>query len=159
MSTVTKNRAQVRSSQPDRRLVPYPFGIYLNDVEVAPGARMADMLHPEWANLRFMEGDPSAACIGPGDMLPTPACVLAGPTSYGTRFETGTFRSWGIGFLPLGWTKFVHTSAELYAEQDPTFKSFVELRPLVGDPSGDPHAQAQAINRHLLELLADARPN
>ena len=165
MSTTTKTRARVRFFQPDRRLAPYLTAIYLNDVEVAPGARMKDMLHPEWANLRFLEGEPGTACIGPGELQPTPACVLAGPTSYATRFETGSFRSWGIGFLPLGWTKFVSASADLYAdriidaEQDPVLKSLVKIRPLICDPDGDPLAQAQAINRHFLELLADAGPD
>lgn len=165
MSAVKTNRALMRFFQPDRELAPYLSAIYLNDIEVGPGARMTDMLHPEWANLRFMEGDSGAASIGPGEMRPTPACVLAGPTCYATRFETGTFRSWGIGFLPLGWFKFISASAELYAdraidaEQDPVFKSLVELRPMLRDSRGDQQAQAQAINNHLLELLTDARPD
>lgn len=162
---VAENRARMRFFQPDPKLAPYLSAIYLNDIDVAPGARMVDMLHPEWANLRFMEGDPGAACIGPGELSPTPHCVLAGPTCYASRFETGTTRSWGIGFLPLGWTKFVTASAELYAdraidaEQDPVFAALAAMRPLLRDPSADPHAQADAINRHLLGLLADARPD
>ncbi|RYY27697.1 MAG: AraC family transcriptional regulator [Sphingomonadales bacterium] len=126
---------------------------------------MADMLHPEWANLRFMEGDPGTGSIGPGEMEPTPICVLAGPTCHATRFQTGTVRSWGIGFLPLGWSKFVPVSAESYAdraidaEQDPAFRSLVAMRPLLRDPAADPHTQADAINRHLLNLLADGPPD
>ena len=80
MSAVKTNRALMRFFQPDRELAPYLSAIYLNDIEVAPGSRMIDMLHPEWANLRFMEGDSGAASIGPGEMRPTPACVLAGPS-------------------------------------------------------------------------------
>lgn len=162
MSVVATSRARMRFFAPDPALAPYLTAIYLNDIDVAPGERMADMLHPEWANLRFMEGDPGAASIGPGPLQPTPACVLAGPTCYAARFETGTVRSWGIGFLPLGWTKFVHASAEIYAdrsvdaEQDPALAALVALRPQLRDPDADPHAQAAAINRHLLGLLADA---
>ena len=165
MSAVQENRATMRFFAPDPELARYISAIYLNDINVVPGTRMADTLHPEWANLRFMEGQPGAASIGPGEMQPTPACVLAGPTCHATRFETGTVRSWGIGFLPLGWTKFVIASAELYAdraidaEQDPAFKSLAALRPLLRDPEGDPQAQARAINRHLLDLLADAQPD
>jgi AraC-like DNA-binding protein len=155
----------MRFFAPYPELTRYLSAIYLNDIDVAPGDRMEDMLHPEWANLRFMEGDPGVGRVGPGEMEPTPACVLVGPTCHSARFETGTMRSWGIGFLPLGWTKFVNASAELYAdravdaEQDPAFASLVSLRPLLRDPDGDPHAQAAAINRHLLDLLADAPPD
>ena len=162
---VVESRARMRFFAPNRELAHYISAIYLNDIEVSPGERMEDMLHPEWANLRFMEGDPGASSIGPGELRPSPACALVGPTCYATRFETGTMRSWGIGFLPLGWTKFMGASAELYAdravaaEQDPVFRSLAAMRPLLRDPSADPHAQAGAINRHLLGLLADAQPD
>lgn len=164
MNAVLSSRAQMRFFQPDPVLAPYLSAIYLNDIEVAPGERMVDMLHPEWANLRFMEGDPGVASIGPGPLQQTPSCVLAGPTCYSTRFETGTVRSWGIGFLPLGWTSFFGSPAELYAdravdaEQDPEFQPLVALRPLLSDPNSDPHAQAAAINCHLIGLLSNARP-
>lgn len=157
--------ARMRFFRPAPALEPYLSAIYLNDIEPAPGTRMADMLHPEWANLRFMEGDPGVGSIGPGEMQPTPACVLAGPTCYATRFETGTVRSWGIGFLPLGWTKFVGAPADAYAdraidaEADPIFAHLARLRPQLRDAAGDPHDQAAAINRHLLDLLAAAPPD
>lgn len=165
MGIVSESRARMRFFAPDPELRPYLSAIYLNDIDVPPGERMEDMLHPEWANLRFMEGNPGIGCVGPGEMQPTPACVLAGPTCHATRFETGTVRSWGIGFLPLGWTKFVNASAELYAdraidaEQDSAFASLVSLRPLLRDPDADPHAQAAAINLHLRGLLAGAAPD
>lgn len=165
MTAVLESRPRMRFFAPDPRLARYLTTIYLNHIDVVAGARMADILHPEWANLRFIEGDPGLACIGPGAMQPTPGCVFVGPTCHATRFETGTVRSWGIGFLPLGWTKFVDASAELYAdrstdaEQDPALQSLVLLRPLLCDPNGDPQAQAEAINRHLLGLLDNAPPD
>lgn len=165
MGAAGETGARMRFFRPAPELESYLSAIYLNDIEPAPGARMADMLHPEWANLRFMEGDPGAASIGPGKLQPTPACVLAGPTCYATRFETGAVRSWGIGFLPLGWAKFVAEPADAYAdraidaEADPAFKHLANLRPQLQDADGDPHEQAAAINRHLLDLLAAAPPD
>lgn len=165
MTAIMETKPRMRFYAPDPRLERYITTIYLNHIDVVAGTRMTDILHPEWANLRFIEGDPGLACIGPGAMQPTPGCVFVGPTCHSTRFETGTVRSWGIGFLPLGWTKFVGASAELYAdrfvdaEQDPVFKSLVSMRPLLRDLDGDPQAQADAINRHLLGLLADAPPD
>ena len=155
----------MRFFRPDPLLEPYLSAIYLNDVEVAPGAPISDTLHPEWANLRFVEGDRGAFSIGPGEMRPTPACVFAGPTCYGARFQTGSIRSWGIGFLPLGWTKFIGEPADVYAdraidaEADPAIKHLVRLREQLADPNGDPHEQAAAINSHLVDLLPLAPPD
>lgn len=158
-------RATMRFFAPAAELSRYLTAIYLNDIEVAPGERMADMLHPEWANLRFIEGDPGSARVGPGPLEPTPQVALAGPTCHFIRFEVGTLRSWGIGFLPLGWTKFVRLPAEDYAnrtidaERDPAVQGLAALRPALRDPHADPHAQAAAINAHLIRLLERAPPD
>ncbi len=165
MVAVTENRARMRFFPPAPELAPYLTAIYLNEIYPSSGDRVTDILHPEWANLRFMEGDQGSACIGPGELSPTPACVLAGPTCYSARFETGQVRSWGIGFQPLGWTKFVGVDAELYAdravdaETDPALADLVALRPQLRDPKGDVYAQAGAINRHLLDLLLRRPPD
>jgi AraC-like DNA-binding protein len=162
MDAMREPSAVMQFFAPAPELAPYLTAIYLNTIVTAPGTRMADTLHPEWANLRFMEGDPGIGCIGPGPLEPTPACVFAGPTCYATRFETGTVRSWGIGFLPLGWAKFIGEPAEVYAdravdaEADPALAHLARLRPQLCDPAADPHDQAAAINRHLLDLLAVA---
>ncbi len=155
----------MRFFPPAPELAPYLTAIYLNEIYPEPGDRVKDMLHPEWANLRFMEGDQGSACIGPGALTSTPACVLAGPTCYSARFETGQVRSWGIGFQPLGWAKFIGADAELYAdravdaETDPALVDLVALRPHLRDAEGDVYAQAGAINRHLLDLLGHKPPD
>ncbi len=165
MGAAGESGARMRFFRPAPELAPYLSAIYLNDIDPAPGTRMADTLHPEWANLRFMEGDPGIGSIGPGEMEPTPTCVFAGPTCYGTRFETGAVRSWGIGFLPLGWTKFIAAPADAYAdravdaETDPILQHLARLRPRLRDANADPNDQAAAINNHLLGLLATAPPD
>lgn len=157
--------ATMRFFAPAPALAPYLSAIYLNHIEVAPGTRLADMLHPEWANLRFIEGDAGIGAVGNGPLQPTPNCVLAGPTCHSARFEVGTMRSWGVGFLPLGWARFVGAPAHRYAdrtldaETDPAFASLVGLRPLIADPNGDPSVQAAIINHHLLGLLARTGPD
>jgi len=141
-------------------LRPYLTAIYLNDVVVPAGETMEDLLHPEWANLRFMEGNPGSGAIGNQPRAPTPNVVLVGPTSRSTSFETGSIRSWGIGFQPLGWTRFVGRPAAEFAnrrvdaEADPAFARLTALRPLLTDPAAAPEGQAEAINRHLVSLLA-----
>ncbi|MDF7777007.1 AraC family transcriptional regulator [Sphingomonas sp. AOB5] len=152
----------MRFFAPDAALTPYVSAIYLNDIETGAGPRMADMLHPEWANLRFIEGDAGVASIGPGEMRPVPSCVLVGPTCHATHFETGTIRSWGIGLLPLGWAKFIGAPAVDFAdrfvdaEADPALAALTAMRPLLRDPDADPHDQAAVINRTLLGLLDTA---
>ncbi|MGX7894169.1 helix-turn-helix domain-containing protein [Tsuneonella sp. HG222] len=141
-------------------LKPYLTAIYLNDVVVPAGESMEDMLHPEWANLRFMEGHPGSGAIGEGPRQPTPHVVLVGPTSRATAFETGSIRSWGIGFQPLGWARFIARRAADFADQridaesDPDLEHLTALRPFLADPQAAPEGQAETINRHLTALLA-----
>ena len=115
-------------------LAPYCSIIYLTEVEAPTGVQIEDYLHPEWANLRFIEGEFSAAAVAGEAPQPTPPFVVAGPTSRATHFIVGPMRAWGIGFLPAGWAKFfavpaeaVQHSARAYAERSTTAK-------LVGRP-------------------------
>ena len=61
-------------------LRPYISTIYLSEVTVPDGSRVEDYLHPEWANLRFVEGDLPLAAIGGGPVVETPRFVATGPT-------------------------------------------------------------------------------
>ena len=88
-------------------LRPYLSTIYLSETGVADGSRVEDYLHPEWANLRFIDGDPPLAGIGGAPARKTPRFVVTGPTSQATYFAAGNMRTWGIGVLPMGWAKFI----------------------------------------------------
>src|SRR3546814_13041427 len=78
-------------------LRPYSSIIYLTDVEAPPGVRVEDVLHPEWANLRFIAGEAPLAAIGNAAPVPAPAFIADGPTSRATYFAAGTMRALGIG--------------------------------------------------------------
>ncbi len=43
--------------------------------------------------------------------------VFTGPTSTTARFTVGTTRMWGVGLLPLGWSRFVRTPANVHADR------------------------------------------
>ncbi|MDT0509497.1 hypothetical protein RM192_16055, partial [Novosphingobium sp. MMS21-SN21R] len=67
---------------------------------------------------------------------PTSACVAAnftGPTSTTLRFTVGSARIWGVGFLPLGWARFLNVQANRYADRifavdtEPFLESFGRL--------------------------------
>ena len=142
-------------------LSPYASIIYLTEIDAPPGVRVADYLHPEWANLRFISGEPPLAAIGGTTPEAAPAFIAAGPTSMATYFAAGTMRAWGVGLLPTGWTKFVPLSAEALADGfcdgavHPAFAAFAPLGPKLTCTS-NPEEGAQMIDDHLVGLLASA---
>ncbi|MBO9697815.1 MAG: helix-turn-helix transcriptional regulator [Sphingopyxis sp.] len=145
-------------------LRPYLSTIYLTEVAVADGARVVDYLHPEWANLRFVDGDPPRAAIGDGPVIEVPRFVATGPTSHATRFAAGTMRTWGVGVLPMGWAKFIPLAADELADRlcdGAAHPAFARVAPLAG-PLGqidDTDAAAALIDAHFCALLAEAPPD
>lgn len=135
--------------------------IYLTEVAALPGMRIDDYLHPEWANLRFIDGEAMLSAIGGGDLVEMPRFVVTGPTSKATHFTAGTMRAWGIGILPMGWAKFFALPAEeladLYCDgaQHPAFASLAPLaKQLAG--ANDVDAAARMIDARFAGLLAEA---
>lgn len=117
---------------PPPALRPYFTTFYITEIE-APGARVTDYLHPEWANIRIASGDLPEAAIDDGPTHRGMRAIVTGPTSTTVRFTIGTTRTWGIGLLPLGWARFVAAPAHAYAdrifdgEAEPRFAHVREL--------------------------------
>jgi len=135
--------------------------IYLTEVEAPPGVRVEDYLHPEWANLRFIEGEPSLAAVGDAEPVPAPRFVVTGPTSKATYFAAGTMRVWGIGILPAGWAKFFALPAADFADRfvdGAVHPAFAACAPLAAKlrQANDVEAAARMIDDHVAELLAGA---
>ena len=145
-------------------LRPYLSTIYLTEVAVADGARVEDYLHPEWANLRFVDGDLPLAAIGGGPAAAAPRFVATGPTSKATYFAAGNMRAWGIGVLPMGWAKFMPLPADTLADRlcdgaaHPAFARFAPLAEQL-QQINDIEAAAALIDTHFCALLADAPPD
>ena len=154
-STIT-----VHFFQPSPALRPYFTAFYLTEIETAPGTLVDDYLHPEWAALRFTQGTPPIASVGPGPMRPQWPFVANGPTSKTIHFGVETSRIWGIGLQPLGWAKFVPAPANFLANvtvdgaTHPAFARFAPLRDILFNGADDPAAEAARINAHM-ETLAD----
>lgn len=145
-------------------LRPYVSTIYLSEVAVSGSARVEDYLHPEWANLRFVEGDPPRAAIGATPVVETPRFIATGPTSTATYFAAGNMRTWGIGILPMGWAKFIPLPAEELADRmtdGSTHPAFTPFAPLLDAlrQVNDVDAAAALIDAHVCALLADAPPD
>jgi AraC-like DNA-binding protein len=150
---------KIRFFQPHRSLIPYVSTYYLTEVEAADGVRVTDHLHPEWANLRFIEGIRPLASIGSGPLHDTHQFNVTGPTSRACQFSVGPMRAWGIGLLPLGWSRFVGAPAEEYADRfvdgatDPTFAKLASLSSLLAGATADTAHEVGVIDAHLMVLL------
>ena len=142
-------------------LRPYCSIIYLTEVDAPPGARVEDYLHPEWANLRFIEGEPSLAAIGDAAPTPAPRFVVTGPTSRATYFAAGSMRCWGIGILPAGWARLFALPAEELADRfvdGARYPAFAACTPLAAKlrETNAVEAGARMIDDHVVGLLAGA---
>ncbi|MCA1662325.1 MAG: helix-turn-helix domain-containing protein [Novosphingobium sp.] len=144
--------------QPAPRLAPYFTAFYLTEIDGPPGLLVDDYLHPEWAALRFTQGTPPVASVGPGAMRPQWPFVANGPTSKTIHFGVEKSRIWGIGLQPAGWAKFVPAPANTLANltvdgaAHPAFARFAPLRGLIFDGNDDPAAEAARINAHLVNF-------
>jgi AraC-like DNA-binding protein len=116
---------------------------YCASFTVADGQRVRDLLQPEWANLRFFNGDCPDANIPGGDVLRRARLTATGPSSLPVHFSLGTTRMWGVGLFPLGWAKFCQGPARALAdrvvdgESEPAFANFRGLadRLFAGKPN------------------------
>ncbi|WP_317152202.1 helix-turn-helix domain-containing protein [Sphingopyxis indica] len=139
-------------------LRPYASTIYSLEVDAPPGVRVEDHLHPEWANLRFIDGEAPLAAIGDAVPVPVPPFVVAGPTSHATRFAAGAMRAWGIGILPMGWARLFAVPAEELADRfcdGRRHPAFAAIAPLADALAGidDFAAAARLIDKHFAALL------
>lgn len=145
-------------------LRPYLSTIYLTEVSVPAGRRVDDYLHPEWANLRFIEGELPLASLGGAPAVATSRFVATGPTSTASYFAAGNMRVWGIGIVPMGWAKFIPLAADDLADRfcdaaaHPAFAAFVSLGETLRGVN-DADAAAAMIDAHFCALLEDAPPD
>ncbi len=145
-------------------LHPYLSTIYLTEVSVPTGTRVDDYLHPEWGNLRCIDGETPLASVGGAPAVATPRFVATGPTSTATYFAAGNMRVWGIGIVPLGWAKFIALPADDLADRfcdGDAHPAFAAVAPLGAALRGvnDVDAAAAMIDAHFCALLGDAPPD
>lgn len=139
----------------------YSSIIYLTDVTAPDDMWVEDYLHPEWANLRFIDGRAIRAAVGTGAPVSAPHFLVTGPTSKASYFAAGSMRAWGIGILPLGWAKFFDVPAEDLTDRfvdGASHPAFSDLSALAADLRriDDADTAARAIDDHFVARLADA---
>lgn len=124
-------------------------------------APLTDHLQPEWANIRFFCGTAPEAEIGASRVVGA-RFVATGASSLPCRFTLGPTRMWGVGFLPLGWARFVDADASACSNMvcdgagHPAFARFAGLAEVLCDPEADVEEQYAAL---VTAMRAAMRPN
>jgi AraC-like DNA-binding protein len=120
-------------------------------LEVDDGGTVVDYLQPEWGNIRFFAGStPISGHVG-GPTISHARYTATGPSSLPVRFEIGTCKMWGVGFLPLGWARLVDADASELANlvcagaDHPVFRKFDTLSEVLCDASVSDEQQYDAI--------------
>lgn len=156
MHAQTGNAIRIRFALPSAKLRPFVTTYYHTQVVTAPTDQpVEDYLHPEWANLRFMEDNWAQSAIGNAPLGPCPGFAVTGPTCKATRFRISSGKSWGIGLMPLGWAMLFDAPASDYADQvadgmaDPVFAAFRPLALKLRETGASFTEEVELIDKHL----------
>lgn len=135
---------------------------YHLDLDVADGGVIEDYMHPEWGSIRFFGGSAPDAWLGQ-TQVSNARLTAAGPSTRPGRFRLGPSRMWGIGFLPLGWARFIESSANALANcvcdgaAHPAFRKFAEMSETLCDPTKDIERQLATIATTMRRLVRPCR--
>ncbi len=127
-----------------------------------PAQRLTDFLMPEWGNIRFFCGSAPDASIGATHISGAPF-VASGASSLPCRFTLGQVRMWGVGFLPLGWARFMPADAGSCANiicdgaGHPAFQHFAGLSDTLCNPQADLDEQYAAIVAMMERVMRPTR--
>jgi AraC-like DNA-binding protein len=131
-------------------------------LDVEDGGTISDYLQPEWTNLRFFSGSAPDTHIG-GTSVRDTHFTGTGPSSLPNRFSLGTTRMWGIGILPLGWSRYFSVAASDIANtvvdgrRHPAFSRFSPLAEVLCDDSASDQEQFDAIVDLMRQLARPSR--
>ena len=141
----------VRFYPPPEDLRRYFTTFYVAEFTPAADEPLRDSLQPEWAGMRFFEPDGPQAWIDGGEIFKDVRFFASGPSSRTTHFIMPRTRMWGIGFLPLGWARFVGYNASACANLvcdgrvDVRLAKFVPLADAVFGAEPDEAAELERI--------------
>ncbi|MEP1423194.1 MAG: helix-turn-helix domain-containing protein [Erythrobacter sp.] len=160
MHTESGSSVSIRFALPSAKLSPFITTYYCTKVAASNGqAKIEDRLHPEWANLRFMDEDMSQSAMGSAPFEAVPRFAVAGPTATALRFRMKPGRSWGIGLMPLGWAALFDAPASDYSDrvvdgnQDSVFRAFHPLARILSNSNRDFAEELALIEAHMEGLI------
>lgn len=147
-----------RFFRPPPELQRYFTTFYYVEFTTTESGGAFDYLHPEWANLRFIDGCKPNASNFRGERVSDTNFYLTGPSCHALRFEfDASIRMWGVGILPLGWAKFVGLEARDWADalvdgnREAVFAQFVPLAEQLYSGPPDMEAELDRITRFFLD--------
>ena len=144
---------------PAARLQPYISSYYFTAIESRDGAPVADMLNPEWAVFRFCWKGQFTGGFQGEPIQVVPPIHFSGPTTRAISFEAHSAWMGGVGFLPLGWHRFMTGSAHQWANR---FCLVEDINSHLDYPSiwaelqsltDNPEAMGQLLDHHLIAVL------
>lgn len=156
---------RARFFAPPAELARYFTTFYLAEIDLAPGLRVEDHLHPEWANLRFASGGLLAAQNVRGMGIADCPFAVTGPSGHALRFQLGACRIWGVGLLPLGWAKFIGLPAAEMADAvldgaaHPGFAPFIPLAQVLYGAEPDVEGELARIGEFFTALASSGPPD
>ncbi len=136
-------RIDLRFHPPPEDLRRYFTTFYSAEIDPGSNGTLRDSLHPEWGGMRFFTPVGPDSWTDGGQRLEGALFVTQGPSSHPIHFSMPRTRMWGIGFLPLGWAKFIQLPAAEFANQicngftHPECEPFRPLATNLFDPDGD----------------------
>jgi len=161
LKSVLNGAVAIHFYRPAPELAPYISTYYLTEVTLDEGGKIEDWLHPEWSNLRFAKGAKYSAALGDAVPVQLPDVIFTGPTSLATHFQIeGKARIWGVGILPLGWSRLMSVPASDLVDRTTVphhggpSAHFAGIADQVLQGERDPAGEAARIDRFLLDLLA-----
>ena len=129
---------------------------------VADGGMIQDYLQPEWGNIRFFCGTTPYGRIADSEVRNARFCAT-GPSSLPCQFAAGNSTMWGIGFLPMGWARFMDVDARSVANvvcdgsKHPAFAKFDPLSEVLCDPGKTTAEQYDALFEVLGQIMRPSR--
>jgi len=136
---------------------------YRLDLSVEGDGLVEDYLQPEWANLRFFAGATPTTWMPGAAKVSGARFSATGPSSQPAHFTLGSCRMWGIGLLPLGWSRLIDVDARSLANvaadgaTHPAFSKFTPLMDVLCDESVEPQAQFDEIVRFMRGQMRPCR--
>jgi len=125
------------------------------------GSSIEDYLQPEWGNIRFFAHSAPYAKIGSSE-ADGARFTATGPSSLPCEFRLSSTRMWGIGFLPLGWARFIDsdavdlTNSVCDGSSHPVFSKFDCLSEILCDPNVSTEDQLAFLHETLERMM---KPN
>lgn len=113
---------RIRFYRPAERLRPYISSYYFTDLPA--GEPVQDLLHPEWANIRFILSGYWTARLGESEAnSATTPVTIYGPTSRSTKIAgVPPSRTVAVGLLPLGWAHLITRPAHEFSDRIASLK-------------------------------------